>query len=391
MAEQAQPDDADARRISVTVDGNRLEALETGADRLKAILDLIDNAKDSLRVIFYIFAGDEAGRAVRDAIVRAARRGVVVRLLLDGYGSSGTDTKFFQPIADEGGAFCMFLPSYGRRYLIRNHQKLVIADERRTIIGGANVETGYLTDEGEESWRDLWVLVEGSAAFPASRYFDSLFLWTQTKGAKLRTLRRIVERYSQSEGPLQWKFSGPLSRQNRLSAALARELGSARELDLIAAYFSPPWSFLRRLRRIARTGRARIITAAKSDNNATIAAARHTYSRLLRRGVEMYEYQAAKLHTKLAIVDNVVHVGSANLDFRSLFINMEIVLRVDDDAFAAAMRDYFNREIESSERITLSLHRQRANLWRRLKWTISYWLVTSFDYTVSRRLNFIER
>ena len=391
MAEQAQPDDADARRISVTVDGNRLEALETGADRLKAILDLIDNAKDSLRVIFYIFAGDEAGTAVRDALVRAARRGIVVRLLLDGYGSSGTDTNFFQPIADEGGAFCMFLPSYGRRYLIRNHQKLVIADERRTIIGGANVETGYLTDEGKSYWRDLWVLIEGSAAFPASRYFDSLFLWTQTKGAKLRTLRRIVERYSQSEGPLQWKFSGPLSRQNRLSAALARELGSARELDLIAAYFSPPWSFLRRLRRIARTGRARIITAAKSDNNATIAAARHTYSRLLRRGVEMYEYQAAKLHTKLAIVDDVVHVGSANLDFRSLFINMEIVLRVDDAAFAAAMRGYFEREIEDSERITLSLHRRRANLWRRLKWTISYWLVTSFDYTVSRRLNFIER
>ena len=391
MAEQAQPDDADARRISVTVDGNRLEALETGADRLKAILDLIDNAKDSLRVIFYIFAGDEAGTAVRDALVRAARRGIVVRLLLDGYGSSGTDTNFFQPIADEGGAFCMFLPSYGRRYLIRNHQKLVIADERRTIIGGANVETGYLTDEGKSYWRDLWVLIEGSAAFPASRYFDSLFLWTQTKGAKLRTLRRIVERYSQSEGPLQWKFSGPLSRQNRLSAALARELGSARELDLIAAYFSPPWSFLRRLRRIARTGKARVITAAKSDNNATIAAARHTYSRLLRRGVEMYEYQAAKLHTKLAIVDNVVHVGSANLDFRSLFINMEIVLRVDDAAFAAAMRSYFEREIQDSERITLSLHRRRANLWRRLKWTISYWLVTSFDYTVSRRLNFIER
>jgi cardiolipin synthase len=391
MVELALPEDTDARGISVTVDGNRLEALETGTDRLKAILDLIDNAKDSLRVIFYIFAGDEAGTAVRDALVRAARRGVVVRLLLDGYGSSGTDTKFFQPIADEGGAFCMFLPSYGRRYLIRNHQKLVIADERRTIIGGANVETGYLTDEGEESWRDLWVLVEGSAAFPASRYFDSLFLWTQTKGAKLRTLRRIVERYSQSEGPLQWKFSGPLSRRNRLPAALARELGSARELDLIAAYFSPPWSFLRRLRRIARTGRARIITAAKSDNNATIAAARHTYSRLLRRGVEMYEYQAAKLHTKLAIVDDVVHVGSANLDFRSLFINMEIVLRVDDTAFAAAMRGYFEREIKDSERITLSLHRRRANLWRRLKWTISYWLVTSFDYTVSRRLNFNER
>ena len=267
----------------------------------------------------------------------------------------------------------------------------MIADERRAIIGGANVETSYMTDEGDKYWRDLWVLIEGSTAFAPSRYFDSLFVWTQTKGAKLRTLRRIVMRYSQSEGPLQWKFSGPLSRKNRLPAALSREMGNAREIDVIAAYFSPPWSFLRRLRRIARTGKARVITAARSDNNATIAAARHTYSRLLRRGVEMYEYQAAKLHTKLAIVDDVVHVGSANLDFRSLFINMEIVLRVDDPAFAAAMRSYFNREVTRSEKITPALHRQRANLWRRVKWALSYWLVTSFDYTVSRRLNFNER
>lgn len=391
MADQPPYDASSARAISVTVDGNRLVALETGKERLATILDLIGGATESLRVIFYIFAGDEAGEAVRDALVQAARRGVVVRLLLDGYGSSSADPEFFQPIADAGGAFCMFLPSYGRRYLIRNHQKLVIADERRAIIGGANIETGYLTDEGGKCWRDLWVLIEGPAAFPASRYFDSLFLWTQTKGAKLRTLRNIVLRYSQSEGPLQWKFSGPLSRKNRLPAALARELASARELDLIAAYFSPPWSFLRRLRRVARTGRARIITAAKSDNNATIAAARHTYSRLLRRGVEMYEYQAAKLHTKLAIVDDVVHVGSANIDFRSLFINMEIVLRVDDPAFAAAMRAYFERELKDSERITPSLHRRRATIWRRFKWTISYWLVTSMDYTVTRRLNFIER
>jgi cardiolipin synthase len=105
----------------------------------------------------------------------------------------------------------------------------------------------------------------------------------------------------------------------------------------------------------------------------------------------MYEYQAAKLHTKLAIVDDVVHLGSANLDFRSLFINMEVVLRVHDATFACLMRSYFEREVQESEQITPELHRQRANLWRRIKWTISYWLVTSMDYTVTRRLNFNER
>ena len=112
---------------------------------------------------------------------------------------------------------------------------------------------------------------------------------------------------------------------------------------MIFAYFAPPGAMLRRIGRLGRRGRARIITAAKSDNNATIAAARHSYSRLLRRHVEMYEYQPAKLHTKLAIVDDIVHIGSSNFDYRSLYINMEIMLRIKDAAFADAMRGYFER------------------------------------------------
>ena len=105
----------------------------------------------------------------------------------------------------------------------------------------------------------------------------------------------------------------------------------------------------------------------------------------------MFEYRAAKLHTKLAILDEVTFVGSANLDFRSLFINMEIVLRIEDAAFADAMRGYFEHELHRCEHITPALHKKRATLWRRIKWTVSYWLVTSLDYTVARRLNFIER
>src|SRR5206468_7812918 len=136
----------------------------------------------------------------------------------------------------------------------------------------------------------------------------------------------------------------------------------ASRLDMVFAYFAPPGAMLRRIGRLGRRGKARIITAAKSDNNATIAAARHSYSRLLRRRVEMYEYQPAKLHTKLAIVDDIVHIGSSNLDYRSLYINMEIMLRIKDAAFADAMRGYVEREIADSIRISPELHRQRASL-----------------------------
>jgi cardiolipin synthase len=157
---------------------------------------------------------------------------------------------------------------------------------------------------------------------------------------------------------------------------------------MIFAYFAPPSAMLRRIGRIGRRGRARIITAARSDNNATIAAARHSYSRLLRRHVQMYEYQPAKLHTKLAIVDDVVHIGSSNFDYRSLYINMEVMLRIKDAAFADAMRNYVEGEIGNSNWITPELHKSRASMWRRIKWAVSHYLVNIMDYTVTRRLNF---
>jgi len=375
--------------IRAKVAGNQLELIESGEGRLAAILGLIRNAKVSLKLLFYMFTADRSGTAVRDALAEAALRGVEVKLLIDGFGS-GAPVNFFASLEEAGGRICVFNPQYGRRYLIRNHQKLAIADDQVALIGGANIDDTYMTDAGDERWRDLWLSIDGPAVQCASSYFDSLFRWTTRKGSKMRTLRRLVAADSQWRGLVQWKFSGPLSRRNSWWRSFGQDIGRAQALDMIFAYFAPPGALLRRIGRLARRrdGSARIITAAHSDNNATIGAARHTYSRLLRRGVEMYEYRPAKLHTKLAIVDDVVHIGSSNFDFRSLYVNLEIMLRIKDQAFADAMRGYFEREVGSSDRIDPAMHKLRANWWLRLKWALSSFLVTSMDYTVTRRLNF---
>ena len=373
--------------IRATVDGNRLELIETGAGRLEAILDLIRGAERSVRLLYYIFGTDASSRAVRDALVEAAQRGVQVSLLLDGFGSSHADAKFFQPFSANGGKLCLFHPKYGRRYLLRNHQKLIVADGHRALIGGANIEDNYLTDRGPRHWRDLALLIDGPIVAAAAEYFDALYRWSGRQGTKLLSLRRLVSRHSNRRGPLQWHFSAPLSLRTPWPSILARDLYDATSVDLIAPYFTPPRSMLRRVTRVASRGRVRLIAASKSDIGSTLAAARHSYSRLLRRGVEVYEYQPARLHTKLAIVDGAVHIGSANFDFRSLYINLEIMLRVEDPAFTAAIRGYFEREVANSEQITPELHRQRANPWRRLKWFVAHWLVTSMDYSVTRRLN----
>jgi cardiolipin synthase len=373
--------------IVAEIAGNRLELVEGGLERLELLLNLIARARKSIRILMYMFNADRSGQKVRNALIAAARRGVEVKLLVDGFGS-GAGSDFFSEIDDAGGKHCIFNPSYGRRYFVRDHQKLILIDDSTAIVGGANIDDSYLSDRGPEHWRDLWLRIDGPEVAVPVRYFDSIFRWSLRKHSKLRSLRRMVGEYSEWRGPLQWKFSGPLSLRNSWWRSIGADIRRARKLDMIFAYFAPPSAMVRRIGRVGRRGHARIITAAKSDNNATIAAARNSYSRLLRRHVQMYEYQPAKLHTKLVIVDDIVHIGSSNFDYRSFYINLEIMFRIKDAAFAATMRSYFEGELAKSKWITPELHKKRASLWRRLKWAISHFLVNITDYTVTRRLNF---
>ena len=376
--------------IRAEIAGNRLELIETGQERFRLLLELIARAQTSIKMLMYMFNPDRDGDAVRDALTEAARRGVEVQLLIDGFGSAATP-QFFADLAAAGGHHCIFNPSWGRRYLLRNHQKLIVIDEKTVLIGGANIDATYLDDRSAKHWRDLWLRVDGPEAVLPGRYFDALFRWSKRPGSKLRSLKRMVAEYNEWRGPLQWKFSGPLSVRNSWWRSIGRDMKRAQKLDMIFAYFAPPGAMIRRIGRVGRRGRARIVNAAKSDNIATIAAARHSYSRLIRRHVEIYEYQPAKLHTKLAIVDDIVHIGSSNFDYRSFYINLEIMLRIKDARFADAMRGYFEHELAECKWITPELHKRRSNPWRRFKWALSHFLVNIMDYSVTRRLNFVRR
>jgi cardiolipin synthase len=374
--------------LALEVAGNRLTLLADGPERLAALLDLIDGAKESLRFLYYMFMDDSAGTRVRDALIGAARRGVAVSLLVDGFGSTA-NRDFFRPLEAAGVAFCRFSPKFGRRYLLRNHQKLALADGDRVIIGGFNVSDDYFGSVESGAWRDIGLRVEGPSVDYLTRYFDSLFQWTRNPDARVRDIRRLLQQSSVTKGKLHWLFGGPSRRLSPWARAVRRDMRSASRLDLVAAYFAPSLGMLRRLSGIARRGgRARIVTASRSDNNATIAAARNTYWWLLRRGVEIFEYRPTKLHTKLFVVGDVVHIGSANFDMRSLFLNLEMMLRIDDAPFASAMRRFVDGEVASSEPITLESHRRNRTLLNRLRWAIGYFIVAIADYRISKRLNF---
>jgi cardiolipin synthase len=383
MADAAQSD----KDRGLLVDGNRLTLHPEGPERLEALLGLIDGAERSIRMLYYIYRDDKSGHLVHEAMERALDRGITVSLLIDGFGYD-VPQHFFDPLVAKGLMLCRFHPSFGRRYLIRNHQKLTLVDDIKVMIGGFNIEDSYFGTVEEGAWRDLGLLVEGPAAARLAPYYDELIAWVLTKGARIRVLNRIVHRYSESHGKLQWTFGGPTRGLSPWARATSRDLLSSCDVEMIAAYFAPTWAMLRRIGRIGRRGRARIVTAAKSDNHATIAAARYTYKNLLRRGVEIFEYQPTKLHSKLVVLDDIVHIGSSNFDIRSLYLNLEMMLRVDDPAFAMLLRTYFEHELADSLPITPALHRKRSGWWTRIIQAISFFLVTSADYTITRRLNF---
>ena len=376
------------------VDGNRLTLLDDGPRRLDALLALIDGATRSLRILYYIYADDEAGQRVNAAMIAAAQRGVTVALIVDGFGSDDASrADFFDPLEAAGIAVCRFSARFGRRYLLRNHQKLALADgedqDARIIVGGFHVEDDYFGTVADNAWRDLGLLIQGPAAGRLTGYFGALSDWIHQPKGKLRRLNHALRRYSETRGPTRWLIGGPTRRLSPWARAVREDMRRATRIDIIAGYFTPSPTMLRRLDRAGRrAATVRIVTAAKSDNNATIAAARFTYAGLLRKGVTLFEYQPTKLHTKLYVIDDAVHIGSANFDMRSLFINMELMIRIEDRAFADRVREYVDGEIDRSTEITKALYQANTNWLQRLKQFVAYFLVAVVDPSLSRGLNF---
>src|SRR5689334_16182238 len=167
-----------SKSITAEIAGNRLQLVESGIERFEMLLSLIAGAQKSIKMLMYMFNPDKDGDAVRNALTEAAQRGVRVRLLIDGFGSAATP-KFFADLAEAGGEYCVFNPSWGRRYLLRNHQKLIVVDETTVLIGGVNIDATYLDDCGSKHWRDLWLRLDGPEAAMPARYFDSLFRWSK--------------------------------------------------------------------------------------------------------------------------------------------------------------------------------------------------------------------
>ncbi len=366
-----------------------LHLIHAPEDRLAAVLGLIGSAKASIRMCFYMYAGDATGAEVLAALVAATERGVKVQLIIDSFGSSSVTDSFFDPLVAAGGSYHCFSTRKGLGYFIRNHQKMLIIDDDHALTGGFNITDQYFGRKGDESWEDFGVILSGPEVAHLSQFFDRLAVASLDGRVRFRGIRAAIREWRPGIGKVQWLLGGPSNRLSPWALAFKHSLERGKRFDIASAYFSPSQGIVRRIARVARRNKgSRLLLAGKTDNGATIPAARLLYRYLLKRKAHIYEFQPRPLHMKLMAIDDVVYIGSANLDIRSMFINMEIMLRVNDAALAAHVREIVDGLVAESEEQTRVLLKKRDSWWSRMKAGLAYFLVNSVDYTVGRRIKF---
>lgn len=363
-----------------------LEWLRTGREIFPAMIAAIEAAQKSIVLESYIYSDDELGREFLLALVTAARRGVQVRVLVDSLGSWLLPDDFFQPLAAAGGEARWFNPLRLWRFGVRNHRKLLICDGETVFIGGFNISDEYDGDGVTRGWCDLGVrVVDAEIARLMDVSFEHLYKLADFRRKPLLRWRLFKrKRKSITSGNVLTTYPGRGA--SHFQMALYRDLAMAREVRIAVAYFLPKRRLLRQLVRVVkRGGRVQLVLPGQTDVPVSQLAAQSLYRRLLKRGVEIYEYQPQILHTKLMICDRNTYVGSSNLDIRSLDLNYELMLRVPDGEQSAEAGRIFEGYLEHSKKIELADWLKSQSLWRRLKFRWAHFLLARIDPVVALR------
>lgn len=346
----------------------------------------IRQAKYSVRLEMYIFNPSPSAEMLREALIEACRRGVRVRVLADAFGSLALPVNYWDQFRAAGGQFRLFNPLALHRLVFRDHRKILVCDEVWAFVGGFNVGNDYAGDGIKKGWRDLGITIAGKLAKELAKAFDEMYACADFRHPPFARLRKSSRQKTVQlpEGKLLVSAPG---RNCPFRKALHNDLKEARDVRIICAYFLPSWRLRRDLVSVVkRGGRVQLILPSKTDVPLSYLAGQHFYARLLRAGVEIYEYQPQILHAKILVVDDLVYVGSANLDSRSFEINYEVLLRLPNADLAAQGREIFEHDLLQCRRITLAEWKTSTGLWKRLKAQFACYFLSRIDPMIARYL-----
>jgi len=324
-------------------EGNRVALLENGEAFFACAFAAIAQAREEVLLETLILFEDKVGWELHRQLTAAARRGVRVEVMVDGYGSPRFSPSFLDGLAENGVILRVFDPHrtlLGLRLHIfrRLHRKLLVVDGTRAFVGGINYSADHLEDFGATSKQDYAVelqgpVVEDIRTFAAAAMRGHAESWRHAPSATTGQAGNGKVLFALRDNAAR---STEIERQYRIAIRAARE-----EIVIANAYFFPGYGLLRDLRHAARRGvRVSLIVQGEPDTPLALLAARTLYRHLIASGVRIHEYCRRPFHGKVALVDDIwATVGSSNLDPLSLSLNLEANVFVRDRGFNRELRD----------------------------------------------------
>jgi cardiolipin synthase len=366
--------------------GNRVTLLNSGNDYFPALLAEIETAQIEIFLESYIFADDPIGHEVTSALCRAAARGVLVNVTVDGFGARNFSQDFLPRLNEWGVRAMLYRPEIGRFHMRRHrlrrlHRKLVVIDARVAFIGGINIVDDNNAPEDMRPRYDYAVRLEGPAlkqVHHAVRRMWEIVSWANFK-RRFRLSPPIAPDYSESGSQsAAFLIRDNIRHRNDILNAYIAAINAATDEILIAnAYFLPGIRFGRAIYAAAKRGvRITVLLQGKTDHHLLRFATQTLYEAALESQIRVFEYDKSFMHAKVAVIDGEwATVGSSNIDPFSLLLAKEANLVVRDRKFAGELRQSIRQAMANGAHEILPAELKQQPIHSRfLRW-LSYGIV----------------
>lgn len=348
--------------IHGTVGDNNTTIYTFGEHLYDQMLERINSAQHSVYLETYIWKNDEIGQAFKDAIVAAARRGVEVFVIYDGFANLVVPRSFLEfPAPINVIRYPVFRPAVlllNIRHSGRDHRKLLVVDDEYAFVGGYNIGSLYATE-----WRDTHLELSGPAVWDLRNAFVDFWNAARSKDQPI-----LPDPGSPTWNPqIQIARNAPSHLLFPIRGLYLEAIDRAKKrIYITQAYFIPDHEILDALLAAARRGvDVRVIMPEVSNHVVTDWLSRGFYSTLLRGGVTIWLFQNAMVHAKTATVDGQwTTIGTANIDRLSLSGNYEINVEIYNDSVASQMEDVFETDLSNCRELTIDEWDKRSSVAR---------------------------
>lgn len=363
---------------SILTKGNKVEIFKTGADLFDSLVQDIYKAENHVHMLYYTFRSDDLGKRILAALENRAAAGVEVLVVYDAMGCRGNDPRFFNNLEKLGGKTEVFfgskIPFVNLRMNYRNHRKIMVVDAKVAYLGGFNIGDEYLGKGELGEWRDTHMKIEGNAVLTLqSRFFMD---WNAV--AKEKNRKDYAEAYfpiadKKGNTAMQIVASGPDDEDQTIKMGFLKMISQAKESIYIQTpYFIPDESLHEMLKIAVLSGvKVKIMIPSKPDHPFVYRATEYFAKDIVEYGAEVYMYQNGFLHSKVMVVDDeIVSVGTANMDVRSFKLNFEINAFIYDRDVAEELIANFDEDQKNCIRATHDYFAKQSK-WRKFKQAFS--------------------